>query len=117
MSTVKVNGKNMPSDSALELLAKESTKVTKLSLTFKNEKKKKDIPTSSIGFTIPKAMISELCRTMDRMNADRIKYKLNGSPYILNRNLTIIMEDPRPEPRGVKKLLRRLAEWLMEKSE
>lgn len=117
MSTVKVNGKNMPSDTALDLLKKESTRVTKFAIHFPNKKKVTNMPTSSVGFAIPKAMISELCRTMDRMNADRIKYTLSGSPYILNRTLTLIMEIPRPEPRGLKRLLRSLAEWLMEKSE
>ena len=116
---VKVNGKNMPTEEALDLLKKDSVKVTKVQIEFDNPKKEEiaaTVPLTSEGFAIEKAIISGLSKKMDAMGASYLVFSMTGSPYIQGRTLRIVLSDPAPAQSWLKRILLDWATKFVEKN-
>lgn len=111
--SININGKDVSPEKALEMVKDDKLIVTKVTYEFKNENRDDTIPLSNEGFDISKEIISELSNHMSDMGADFLEYTIFGSPYVMGRNLRIIIEDAKPDPTWFKRQLIKLGKWLI----
>lgn len=98
MKTIKVNGKAMPQEEALDLIARPEVTIQNVKITYPNPDKEKS-PPSHEGFEIKQELISAASKKMSAADAGYMKFSFCGSSKIMNRDLFLVMIDRGYQPK------------------